>query len=663
MFSGIPTKLRLKSGVNKLPSAHLTPAVIRKRQWDSFTTKGQISHSLRPEIARSWRRCQKRWGLDPRAHNIATVLPQAKFADLCRENNDILGLAENQLSLLLSNIKHLDITVGVQHKDGAVLYLKGAKSFLNFLGKFRVREGSNVVEKKIGTSAMSVCISEKKPAIVVGEEHYTEELHKMQGMAVPVFVKEKELWGCLFLITRHTKQNEKLAPLLVQNLESAAEFIRLEMKIRGLLEKVQLEEVALNAMKEAVALIDPAGNVSQANKAFFDMIGQPPKDIAGFHYSNFTAFLAQEQLSERCRLNVTLLTKHGPEDREVEVLPVQGVSDTETSTVLRFEAKATRVLRYRQGNESIVQEGFIGTSHAFRRAIHIAKVTAESRSNILLQGETGTGKELFSRYIHQQSGRSEKPFIPVNCPAIPYQLAESELFGYEPWAFTGANPKGQLGKFELADGGTLFLDEVNSLDVTIQKKLLRAIESRKIERLGGSTQRPINVRIIAASSANLREDVTHGRFLPELLYRINAITINIPPLRDRKEDIDLLAKYFLSEFATELNKRVIFIDQETLETMECYDWPGNVRELRNAIQYAVTMTDGNTIEYCDLPEEIMLPERNKRPVRRLRHETQAKETETILKAISQARGNMSKAASLLGISRSTLYRKLKEYDI
>lgn len=646
-----------------MPSTHLTPAVIRKCQWDSFTAKGQISHSVRPEIARSWRRCQKRWRLDPRAHNIATVLPQAKFADLCRENNDILGLAENQILSLLSNIKYLDITIGIQHKDGAVLYLKGAKSFLSFLGKFKIKEGSNIVEKKIGTSAMSVCISEKKPAIVVGEEHYTEELHKMQGMAVPVFVKEKELWGCLFLITRHTKQNEKLAPLLIQNLESAAEFIRLEMKICGLLEKVQLEEVALNAIKEAVVLIDPAGNVSQANKAFFDMIGKPLKDLTDFHYSNFTAFLAKEQLLKRCRLNVTVLTKHGPEDREVEVLPVQGGSDTETSTVLRFEAKATRVLRYRQGNESIVQEGFIGTSHAFRRAIHIAKVTAESRSNILLQGETGTGKELFSQYIHQQSGRSENPFIPVNCPAIPYQLAESELFGYEPWAFTGANPKGQSGKFELADGGTLFLDEVNSLDVTIQKKLLRTIESRKIERLGGSTQRLINVRIIAASSANLREEVTHGRFLPELLYRINAITINIPPLRDRKEDIALLAKYFLSEFATELNKRVIFIDQETLETMECYDWPGNVRELRNAIQYAVTMTDGNTIEYYDLPEEIMLPERNKRPMRRLRHETQLKETETILKAISQARGNMSKAASLLDISRSTLYRKLKEYDI
>jgi two-component system nitrogen regulation response regulator NtrX len=303
----------------------------------------------------------------------------------------------------------------------------------------------------------------------------------------------------------------------------------------------------------------------------------------------------------------------------------------------------------------------VGDSQKMRQLIEQVNIAAQSSSRVLILGESGSGKELVARILHESSKRAEKPFIEVNCAAIPQELIESELFGHEKGSFTGAFER-KKGKFELADGGSLFLDEVGDMSLSAQSKVLRVIEAQEFQRVGGSKNIKVDVRIIAATNKDLREEVSKGSFREDLLYRLNVIPIVVSPLREKKDDIPALVEYFLEYFASEYGQKPKKITPDALRTLEAYDWPGNIRELRNVIERLVIMTPSDTITSKNLI--ITEPTHsNYSAFKTLKEARDAFEKAFIIKKLEENNWNISKTAEILEIERSNLHRKIKAYNI
>ncbi|MDD5382244.1 MAG: sigma-54 dependent transcriptional regulator [Candidatus Margulisbacteria bacterium] len=308
-------------------------------------------------------------------------------------------------------------------------------------------------------------------------------------------------------------------------------------------------------------------------------------------------------------------------------------------------------------NETTSYCDLIGKTKVMKRLYETIDRVAPTDSTILINGESGTGKELVARAIHKKSRRSAKPFIAVNCAAIPDNLLESELFGYERGAFTGALER-KLGKFELADGGTLFLDEIGCMPAAMQAKLLRVLEDKVIERVGGEKGVPINVRIISATNIDFKKQIDEGKFRSDLYYRLNVIPITLAPLRERKDDIPLFVEYFIGKFNKQLNKKVKGLGKEAKRSFLSYDWPGNIRELQNMIERVVVLARGNLISAAELP--IQSPASSKQtPVDSLREIVENFEREIIQNAITENQGNISQAAKELKTLRTSLLTRMR----
>jgi DNA-binding NtrC family response regulator len=306
----------------------------------------------------------------------------------------------------------------------------------------------------------------------------------------------------------------------------------------------------------------------------------------------------------------------------------------------------------------------IGASPAMQAIFETIEAAAKSDSSIIIYGESGTGKELVANAIHDLSMRKDKPFIKINCAAIPETLLESELFGHEKGAFTGAVQR-RKGKFEIADGGSIFLDEIGDMPVSIQAKLLRVLESHTFERLGGNEPITVDVRTIYATKKNLKDEIKSGRFREDLFFRINVLPVRLPPLRERKEDIAMLVDHFLKTFGSKSGKGDISLTSQALEKLSVYDYPGNVRELEHAIETAVVLCKGSRIDICCLPAEIRGTEMKQEaePCKGLplTERVRTFERDVIAHALEEAGGKKKEAAKRLGVSRGTLWRKLKEY--
>ncbi len=316
---------------------------------------------------------------------------------------------------------------------------------------------------------------------------------------------------------------------------------------------------------------------------------------------------------------------------------------------------------------SAVKEGFkiIGKSPKIKEVIDFIEDVAKSSSTVLISGETGVGKELVARQIHKNSLRSKKLFVPVNCAAIPENLLESELFGHEKGAFTGAMDR-YIGKFEIASGGTLFLDEVGTLPNAMQAKLLRVLQDKTIERLGAEKPIPVDIRIISATNLDLKKEVEDGKFREDLYYRLNVIPIHVPALRERKEDIPLLADHFIKKYSSALGKTISGFSQEAIKTLVAYNWPGNIRELENLVERLVVLGKGSVINREDLPREVS----NNRSsatgtqiqYKSLKEATLAFEKDFIDNIIAKTGGNKVQAAKLLGVHRNTLSQREKRLN-
>jgi DNA-binding NtrC family response regulator len=368
----------------------------------------------------------------------------------------------------------------------------------------------------------------------------------------------------------------------------------------------------------------------------------------------------------RPEASVILLTAYGTVQTAVRAMK-EGAYDYLTKPVnlneLGMVVKRALASKKRVGEEGSDRygiENIIGTSGVLEEIKRVIRQIAPTKATVLIEGESGTGKELIARAIHGLSDRRDHPFVAVHCAALAESLLESELFGHEKGAFTGAL-KRRLGRFEMANGGTLFLDEVSEMAVGTQVKLLRVLQEQEFERVGGSETVHVDVRLIAATNANLESLIARGRFREDLYYRLNVIRLRIPPLRERKEDIPLLVNSFLAEFDAENGKRVRGVTPETMAAMQAYDWPGNIRELRNCIEGMVVLSRGDMIRPSELPGKMRegiphIPETSQGTLKEA-------ELKMIEEALAKTNGRKSDAAKLLGISRRTLHRKIKQYGL
>jgi two-component system response regulator AtoC len=375
---------------------------------------------------------------------------------------------------------------------------------------------------------------------------------------------------------------------------------------------------------------------------------------------------------------VVMLTAHGTVGSAVEALK-QGAFDYLTKPFdpddvrqVMEKAVSTRRLAAREARlpaDENPEPLLVGESALLRDVRHVIERVAPTPATVLIMGESGTGKEIVARTLHRASAVHAGPFVKVNCAAIPEGLLESELFGYEKGAFTGAAGR-KPGRFELADGGTLFLDEIGEMPLAAQPKLLRAIQEGRFYRVGGTETVHVSVRLVAATNRDLREEVRGGRFREDLFYRLHVVPITLPSLRERPEDIPLLARLFVERFAAKLQRPVTGIDPAAMDALRAHAWPGNIRELENAIERAVLLCDGATLGPGDLPPELSAgvrpaaPSAEATPLReRIRAATQRIERDAILEALRLTEGNVTRAAKELGLSRRGLQLKMKELEI
>jgi transcriptional regulator with PAS, ATPase and Fis domain len=448
---------------------------------------------------------------------------------------------------------------------------------------------------------------------------------------------------------------------------------------------LKMLEVAIDNAYEGLIITDAEGMILKVNQAYADFLGKKMDEMIGRHVTEVVENTRMHIVARTGKAEIAHVQKINGHEMIANRIPIleggqvvavvgkvmfQDVSDL-FAMIDRFRKLKSELEFYKSElNKRLGAkysfENIVGASQELERVKGLGRKVAKSDTTVLLEGESGTGKELFAHAIHIESKRALGPFIKVNCAAIPETLFESELFGYKEGAFTGAQKNGKKGKFALANAGTIFLDEVSELPLAMQVKLLRVLQEREIEPVGSEQPEAVNVRIIAASNKGLEAMVEQGQFRNDLFYRLNVVRLDIPPLRQRKDDIALLTEKILRQLEKETGIPVDGVDAETEGIFMAYSWPGNVRELRNVLEQTLYVKSGNLVTRQDLPRSVVTsaegqvtPDRQ----RTLKYQLSHLEEELIRRSLQDEKGDRLAAASRLGISKSSLYAKIEQYRI
>ena len=448
-------------------------------------------------------------------------------------------------------------------------------------------------------------------------------------------------------------------------------------------EILNLESIdILDTICKRVVIINNKAEIVHVSKKYCEFLNVSLNDIIGKHVADIIENTRMHKVLESGKGEYSHIQKINgkkmiatriPIIKEEEIIGVLGyVNYKDTKEVEELYNKIFQMEReissYRNRLKSEASpkyslESIIGESDAIKNSKNLLKKSSSSDSTVLLLGESGTGKELFANAIHSLSPRKDKPFITVNCSAIPSELLESELFGYEKGAFTGANKEGKIGKFELANNGTIFLDEIGDMPLFMQSKILRVLQEKEVERIGGNSPIKLNIRIVSATNRDLEKMIKEKSFREDLFYRLNVIKIKVPALKERNGDIEVLAYHFLNILSEKMDSNVCKISKDALMLLNRYNWPGNIRELKNVIERSLNMIDcSDELKVEHLPEKIkshcIVDD-----IDHLDKEIYKAEKMAIYKALLVCKGNKSLAAKKLGISRVTLYEKLKKYEL
>lgn len=630
--------------------------------WENFISTGEVDSKVRSEIGDSWIRC-RRDGVNP--YNGKGVITHSNVDELINKNSELIYVARPIMESIYSMVSGSGFAIFLTDKDGYIIEVIGDKDIMGRVEELNFLKGELWSEKVVGTNAIGTALYLNKPVQTIGAEHYGINQHSWTCSAAPIYDEDDNLIGCINMSGNYYNAHSHTMGIVT----AASQSIQKQM---DLLNSYKLLNITFDSISEGMIVINENMKIKRINGRALKILNMSLDEAINMDINNILIGIDfKKSINKKdkvlnnlewdfsindnkikCVMNIFSLDRSGKNNGMV-------ITFTEVKMVHKLVSK---FVGYKAKYEF---EDIITNNLEMKNIISFSKKAAKSDCNILIQGESGTGKELIAQSIHNYSNRKNGPFVAINCASIPSELVESELFGYEKGAFTGASKEGHPGKFELADGGTIFLDELGELPLDIQSKLLRVLDNGKIVRIGGTYEKQLDVRVIGATNRVLRDEIIKRKFREDLFYRLSVMEIKIIPLRERKEDIGLLVQAFVQKLNIKNMNKFINIKESYIEGLKKYDWHGNIRELRNVLERDYYLSEDeimsmHSLDYDNKDEIINKEDSNPKiqiiPLEEL-------EEKAIRDAMKKCNGNIQLAASLLNIGRATLYRKIKKYEI
>jgi transcriptional regulator with PAS, ATPase and Fis domain len=632
--------------------------------WVNYFRNGVCNDSIIGQrICESWGRCDEK-GLSATAGKTdAALCPQGEFDDRLSQNAIYLRIADTIVDSVVNTLREQRIGVYIVDADGIALRLRCERGEEPYLGGIR----SNLREWAAGTNCIDFALRHQEAVSVIGAQHYFQHYHKYAGYAAPILDVDGRRRGAIGIFVRLEHMSDYMKPVAAaaaKAIENGIDVFRSHVVIER--QNSEKQDI-LDSVTDGIIYLDKDRNISYANQRFMDLYTGGDKNLLGKNvevikmrpkigalldesnrHINLPVKLVGEGKSWRALLNhhPAHSSREGENDILIftttdEVVEMAGVLSKEDEPLFTFDS-------------------IIGCSNGLKDCIENAKRAADYGARVILEGESGTGKEVFAQAIHNRSRRGDEAFVAVDCGAIPRELLESEIFGYEEGAFTGALKGGRAGRFEQAHQGTLFLDEIGNLPHDMQAKLLRVLQDSLVTRIGGQRAAKVDVQVIAATNRDLYKEIEAGKFREDLYYRLNVVHISIPPLRDRREDIPLLVDDFIRQNRQRTNIRTI--DDGAMRALCGYSWPGNVRQLYNILERMMIFADGSCISMDMLPKVIF---ENADGYGQSDFGGSAIDDLGTVSAryvnnvYGRFGGNIKRTAEALRISRSTVYRMLR----
>lgn len=653
---------------------------LEKAHSDFLSNTGTPEQYVRQEVYESWIRSRDHEASAEKA--ISRQLSYERLSTHIEQNQLLYDIAKPFLESLYNFLKGSGFMCILAEKSGYVLDIIGDSDIIDIASHQSIPLviGSNRSERVMGTNAIGTPLITKKPIQLYAYEHYIGLSSNWVCSGAPILFDD-EVLGVVCISGRCENVHSHTLGMVVSAASAIAKQISLENTKNHL-------QTAIDHLRSGVLLLDTGYRISYVNSETIHTLNYSTTELLNHYYRDFFPDLHLEKMtSDKFDLETTVIGSNRPLKCFVNIKRVKHKYASAPDTILLSFRTADIVQKmvnaYIGSQAHFTLDNIIGECDAITRVKNLAQKVAPSSTNVLILGESGTGKELFAQSIHNASPYCKGPFIAINCGAIPKDLIESELFGYEAGTFTGAKKEGKAGKFELANNGTIFLDEIGDMPYEVQVRLLRVLQDKAVTRIGGKKEIPLNVRVIAATNQNLEACIENKTFRADLYYRLNVFSLHIPPLRERGNDIELLVKYFLKNYQNPNYQPITTINDDVMEIFYYYNWPGNIRELENVIERVCILTTNGILSKDVLPSALVkkceahLSDKSPAEIPEEKMSTfplepstvkefatvSENEKDLIIKHLTQCSGNISKASESLGMNRRTLYRKITKYNI
>ncbi|UVL61046.1 sigma-54-dependent Fis family transcriptional regulator [Pseudomonas sp. B21-032] len=607
-----------------------------------------------PSIARSWLRCLEDYHLDPAQSMAPTVLEHGRVLESRERLQQVLQIAGNEMNSLHQQLSGAGHAVLLTDARGVILNCVTAPTERRIFERAGLWLGADWSEAREGTNGIGTCLVERQAVTIHQDEHFRGRHTGLTCSASPVFDPHGELLAVLDVSSARADVSRQSQFHTMALVNLSAKMIESSYFLRyfdnQFLLRFHLQAESVGMFSEGLLAFDGDGRICAVNQSALNLLGTIRGGVLGKPVDMFFD-CAQDELFSRATAQANTSWPLRTRDGRVLFASLRGQVRSLPPAAAPFVAPAKTS---QPGGICLVDPAL---QNDFRRAVRVF----ERDVPLLLRGETGCGKEAFAKAVHQASQRSSKAFVALNCASIPESLIESELFGYRGGSFTGARKEGMRGKLQQADGGTLLLDEIGDMPLALQTRLLRVLEDRMVVPIGGEPQ-AVNVRIISASHRNLLERVEDGSFREDLYYRLNGLEIDLPALRERSDKSQLL-DFILAE---EAGEQSVSLDPAARRALLDFAWPGNVRQLRNVLRTLVALSEEGHIEFADLPAVVRQPPtliKSSSPVDNPAPLLDSAERNALLAVLEQQRWHMTHVAAQLGVSRNTLYRKLRKHGI
>ena len=613
-------------------------------------------------IKESWERCRA-FGVD-REHGKGKRVSEPEMDEIFKKNEGLMSVAIPLMKRMYQVVKGSGFSVMLTDGNGYVLETIGDEDIMKKAEELNFLKGAIWTEEAVGTNAIGTAIHIDQPLQTIGTQHYCKTQHSWTCSAAPIHDEKGNVIGCIDMSGESGKAHIHTLGMVITaaySIESQMEIIRSNTLINA----------TFSSINDGMIILDENMKISKLNEQACEILGYSSQELTTKDVSLITKdgelkseISAIDEYYQN--LDYAIYTRDGKMIKcIIKAVPVKS-SGKSMGTVITFKpsSQINKIVNKVAGYKAVYRfRDIVTNDRKMKETISYARKIADTDCSVMITGESGTGKELFAQAIHNHSYRAEEPFLAINCALIPGELIESELFGYEKGAFTGADKSGRPGKFEIADGGTVFLDEIGEMPLEMQSKLLRFLDNKKINRIGASYEKTVDVRIIAATNRDLLEEISKNNFRLDLYYRLSVMNIEIIKLDDRKEDIELLARHF-TEKLNEAHDKKKTLSSWYIDSLKSRSWKGNVRELQNVVfrDYYLCESDELTVSSGEMIMNDLEPEKQKNVPSEIIDIGQA-EAANIMTVLSSCGWDVQRAAEIFGMSRATLYRKMKKYEI